>query len=586
MRKIIRMFRYVWQLATPYFLKSEERGKAWLLILADICCMVVSVSANLRFTNWYNLWTNAFTGYKQDLWAQQLVLFVTIAASMTLAMAGKTYIEGWLAVNWRRWMTAQYLNEWLEKNNHYRLQVTGNASDNPEQRIQENIDLFIKNTILYSLQLLQTLVNLGSFLVVLWNLSNSIPLMFGGKNYAFPGYFIVVAFVWAFLTTFLVHTFGKQLIRIQYNQQRYEADFRFALVRVRENSEQIALLKGEPVEHARLMGVFGGVVSNTYRLFGRTMKQLLWNTGLTMLDGLVISIMLGPAYFAHALDEAGGYGAIMQISSAFQQVILAFKFFQSAYVGLATWKAVINRLIDFRQSAQKAAEIQEKSEVVIREQDADQVDIKNMEVYLPTGKKQITAPSIVMKRGDKILIKGRTGAGKTTLFRVVAGIWPFGKGNVTLPKNKKIILLPQQPYLPIGTLAEAVSYPAPADTYKREDIQQVLKDVGLSKFVDRLDEHAHWNHVMSGGEQQRLGIARAILYNPDYLFFDEATASMDEPSEEELYTMLLARMKNTTIVSIGHRSSLLKFHDRLIVAEQASADATYEFVEQKIPENV
>jgi putative ATP-binding cassette transporter len=524
--------------------------------------------------------------YKQDLWAQQLVLFLVIAAAMTLAAAGKTYIEGWLGVNWRRWMTSQYVNEWLDKNNHYRLQVTGNASDNPEQRIQENINLFIQNTIMYSLQLLQTLVTLGSYIVVLWNLSSQIPLIFGGKDFSFPGYFIVVAFLWAFLSTYLVHTFGKQLIRIQYNQQRYEADFRFALVRVRENSEQIALLKGEPVEHARLMGVFNGVVDNTFRLFGRQMKQLLWNTGLTMLDGLVISIMLGPSYFDHGLDEAGGYGAIMQISSAFQQVILAFKFFQTAYVGLATWKAVINRLVDFRASAKKAAEIQEKSEVVIKEQDADQINIKDMEVFLPTGKKQICAPEMVLKRGEKVLIKGRTGAGKTTLFRVVAGIWPFGKGVVTLPKNKKIILLPQQPYLPIGTLAEAVSYPAPVDTYKREDIQQVLRDVGLGKFVDRLDEVAHWNHLLSGGEQQRVGIARAMLYNPDYLFFDEATASMDEPSEEELYTMLLNRLKNTTIVSIGHRSSLQKFHDRLIVAEQPEPDGCYEFVEQKISQNV
>jgi putative ATP-binding cassette transporter len=579
MKKIIRMFRYVWHLATPYFLKSEERGKAWALIFADLLAMFVSVAANLKFTNWYADWTNAYVNSDYPLWKQQLILFLVIAASMTIAAACKTYVEGWLKVSWRKWMTGQYLDNWMDNSSHYRMQLAGNVTDNPDQRIQEDINMFIEASITYSLQLLQTVVTLVSYIVVLWNLSAKIPLIFGDKDYSFPGYFIVVALLWAFITTFLVHRVGKHLIRLQYNQQRYEADFRFSLVRVRENSEQIALLKGEPVEHGRLMTIFDGVVNNTFRLIARNMKTLLWNTGLSMLDGLVISIMLGPSYFAGKLP--GGYGAIMQIASAFQQVIMAFKFFQTAYVGIATWKAVINRLMDFQINAKKTADIQKNSEVVFKQQDADEIDVKNMDVYLPTGKKQIIANNLVLRRGDKILIKGRTGAGKTTLFRMIAGIWPFGKGTIVLPKNKKIILLPQQPYLPIGTLAEAVCYPQPVDAYKREDIQQALRDVGLGKFVDRLDENAHWNHLMSGGEQQRIGVARALLYDPDYLFFDEATASMDEPSEEELYTMLLQRMKNTTIVSIGHRSSLQKFHNRTIIAEAPNPEATYEFVEQK-----
>jgi putative ATP-binding cassette transporter len=583
MKKIARMFKYIWRLATPYFLKSEERGKAWLLIFADIMGMAVFVAANLKYNKWYSDWTNAYVNSDYALWKQQLVLFLVIAAAMTISMACRTYVEGWLTVSWRKWMTARYLDNWMENNNHYRMALAGNVTDNPDQRIQEDINLFITNAITYSLSLLQQLVTLFSFIFVLWNLSNSIPLIFGGKDYSFPGYFIVLAFVWAFLTTFLVHRVGKHLIRLQYNQQRYEADFRFSLVRVRENSEQIALLKGEPVEHGRLMTIFDGVVANTFRLVARNMKTLLWNTGLQMLNGLVISILLGPAYFAGSIP--GGYGAIMQISSAFSNVITAFTFFQTAYSGMATWKAVINRLIDFENTAQKTKEIMDKSEVVIKEQDADEIDVKSMDVFLPTGKKQIVANNMVLKRGDKILIKGRTGAGKTTLFRMIAGIWPFGKGTIVLPKNKKIILLPQQPYLPIGTLAEAVCYPESVDSYKREDIQQALRDVGLGKFVDRLDENAHWNHLMSGGEQQRVGVARALLYNPDYLFFDEATASMDEPSEEELYTMLLQRMKNTTIVSIGHRSSLQKFHNRIYVAEAPNPEATYEFVEQKVKEN-
>lgn len=579
MRGLGRTLRQIWRLAIPFWTKSERRWVAYMLLVGDLALIAILVLTMIRYNRWFADWTNAYVNVDYALWKQQLVLFLVIAAALVVGGSCKTYLDGWLNVIWRRWMTSQYLGNWMTNHNHYKMRLIGNPTDNPDQRIQEDIVQFINGAIMYSLTLLQQVAMLGSFLVILWNLSNTIPLMIGGVDYRFPGYFIVVALLWAILSTFTVHKFGKQLAFLNYNQQMYEADFRFSLVRVRENSEQISLLKGEDVEQGKLMGTFGNVIANTFRLIARTLKMGMWNTGYTIFSGLVISLLLGPSYFAGGIP--GGYGAIMQISQAFQTVLGTFTYFQTSYAGLAAWKAAMNRLTDFTENYKKGEETWASSEISVEEHKEDDLEIKNLDVNLPTGKLQISAKDIVIKHGDKVLIKGKTGAGKTTLFRVLSGLWPFGKGSVSTPEGKKVMVLPQRPYFPFGTLADAICYPHPSSEYSRSDIEKALRDVDLEKFIPRLDEVAHWNYQLSGGEQQRVGVARAMLHNPDYLFFDEATGSVDEPSEEVLYKKLLDRMKDSTIISIGHRSSLEKFHERKIVAEQ-QPDGSFEFVEQGV----
>ena len=564
MRKIIHMFKQIWRLAVPYWLKSEERVGSWLLMLASVSIMILTVAASVRMNRWYLDWTNAYVEMNYPLWVQQLWVFFIVGIVMTFGTGFRNYIDQWIAIRWRRWMTSEFIDNWMTDFNYYRMQFT-KSTDNPDQRISEDVKIFLDYTWMFTFNLLQQVLTLGSFLVILWNLSNDIPLMLFGRDLSFPGYFIVIALVWAILGTFLSHTFGKSLIGLNYNQTRFEADFRFSLVRVRENSEQIALLGGEQVEHSQLMSIFNNVIANNFRIMLRRMKLTIVSVGFDMADGVVISILLGPSYFMGAIP--GGYGAIMQISQAFATVLTTFKFFKQIYEQLAQWKAVINRLCGFLDSREEAAEITRQSKIEIEERDIDEIQVPQMDIFLPTGQLQVTAKDMVFKKGEKVLIKGKTGAGKTTLFRVISGIWPFGRGKVVVPKGKKVIILPQRPYIPIGTLAEVISYPEPPEKYSREEMEQVLRDVDLTQFVDRLDEEAHWYRVLSGGEQQRVGIARAMLYKPDYLFFDEATASMDEPSEEVLYKMLLERMKDTTIISIGHRSSLEKFHERLVVAE-------------------
>ena len=472
---------------------------------------------------------------------------------------------------------------WLSGNTHYKMQVTGSETDNPDQRISEDIIQFITHTWNYTFSFVQNLLTMGTYLVMLWDLSATIPLIIGGVDISFPGYFIVIAILYAVITTIISHVFGKQLSRLNFNQQMYDANFRYSLVRIRESSEQIALLNGEDVEHAKAMSIFGDSVLNTFRTMNRTLKYGMVTTALSYVDAMMFTFLLGPAYYFHGAMD--GYGTFMQVATAFQNVVNAFKWFYTNYAGLAVYIAVIDRLYAFNDIYEKTESIVHESKLKFSENSKGEIDIKGLDVYLPTGHLQISAKDLVITQGEKILIKGRSGAGKTTLFRVLGGIWPYADGNVSLPTDKKVIVLPQKPYFPIGTLIEAVSYPMPAGTYTREAIQQTLRDVGMPQLVDRLDEVAHWNMMLSGGEQQRLGIARAmlyvraLLYNPDFLFFDEATASLDEKSEAELYSMILERMAKTTLISIGHRSSLQQYHSRVIMAEHAEKPGSFEFIE-------
>lgn len=576
------VLKRIWKMAAPYWVYSDERVSSWLILALNIGVMILSNFAGLRMTAWNRDWLNAFNNRDSRMWVQNIWVFLVIGGIMMLTSNFNVYVTSWINIRWRRWMTARYMRLWMEGGNHYRMQLTATDTDNPDQRISEDISSFIGSTWMYTFSFAQNILSLGTYLVLLWQMSATIPLILGGKDWSFPGYFIVLAIVWAIITTFIVHSVGKPLSRLNYNQLMYDANFRFALVRFRENSEQIALLKGEDVEHMRIMGIFGDAVVNQFRVMARTLKLGLVNGGggttgiLNYVDAMMFTLLLGPAFFFYnAID---GYGTLMQIATAFQNVVNGFKWFQTWYAGLASYVAVTDRLYAFNRNYERMLDAVEKSKLKYYETDDDQIVIKHLDVYLPTGKKQISAENLVLKAGEKILIKGRTGAGKTTLFRVLAGIWPYGEGEIYLPKDKRVIVLPQKPYFPIGTLEEAISYPLPPHTYPREEIQKALITVGMEEFVNRLDEVGHWNMLLSGGEQQRVGIARAILFNPDYLFFDEATASMDEPSEEILYNKLLEIMKDTTIISIGHRSSLEKFHDRIIFAED-NGDTTYRFIE-------
>ena len=576
------VLKRIWKIAMPYWAYSKERWGSLILLAVNIFVMVFQTRVGVRSTIWNRDWLNAFQAYDAQMWKQQIVVFLLIGAANTFTSQLNSYIQSWIQIRWRRWMTARYVNYWLEGSTHYRMQLTGNETDNPDQRIAEDIGQFISYTWLYSFSFVQNIINLVTYAMMLYDLSLTIPLMLGGKDWSFPGYFLVISVIWAAVETLITHLVGKPLARLQYNQQMYAANYRFALVRVRECSEQIALLRGEDVEHGRLMKIFGDVVVNQFRLMGRNLFYGAVQGIMGYVDAMGYTFLLGPSYFYYG--AISGYGVFQQIATAFLQVVTCLKWFVTNYSTLAIFVAVIDRLYAFNNNYNRTIDIVENSKIKLEEGDEDQIVIKHLDVELPTGKLQISANDVVIKHGEKVLVKGRTGAGKTTVFRVLSGIWPFGDGEIVLPKGKKVIVLPQKPYFPIGSLADAITYPEPAGTYSREDMVKALQLVGMADYAARLDEEGHWNMMCSGGEQQRLAIARALLYKPDYMFFDEATASMDEPSEMELYTMLNEEMADATIISIGHRSSLAQFHNRTLFAEK-EPDGHYLFRENYHPED-
>jgi putative ATP-binding cassette transporter len=549
----------VWRIASPYFF-SEDRWAGRILLAAVIAIELSIVGLNVLLNSWNNAFYNALQDKDWDAFAYQLGYFCVLATAFILLAVYQLYLNQWLQIRWRRWLTETYLDRWLAGANHYRMQLLGDAADNPDQRIAEDVRQFIDAGILpIGLNLLNAVVTLGSFAVILWNLSAAAPLHLFGVKYDIPGYLLWAALVYAVVGTIFTHLIGRALIALNFQQQRYEADFRFNLVRVRESSEQIALLNGERAERNGLLLRFGNVVANWLAIMSRQKKLTFLTAGYRQAAVVFPYIMVSPAYFAGVVQ----LGGLMQTANAFGQVQDALSVFVNIYRSLAEWRAVVERLAGFDQSiiAAKAAATTPPV-ITLAPGDAPAVSLKDLAVRLPEGRPLVSASSVSIKLGEHVLVSGPSGSGKSTLFRALAGIWPFGSGTITVPKNARVMMLPQRPYFPIAPLAAAVAYPAERGSYDEVRVAELISAVGLPALAARIDEEAHWNRMLSLGEQQRLGLARALLSEPDFLFLDEATASLDEPAEAALYQLLKQRLPRATIVSIGHRSTLAAFHQR------------------------
>ena len=559
MSRLLSTLALIWRLARPYFV-SEDRWAGRILLGAVIALELLIVAINVMLNQWNNRFYNALQERNWDNFVWELLFFCALAAAFIVLAVYKLYLNQWLQIRWRRWMTRQYLDRWLANANHYRMQLLGDAADNPDQRISEDINLFIDRTLTLTVGLLSAIVTLFSFIVILWTLSAAAPLLLFGTSFVIPGYLVWAALLYAMVGTALTHLVGWPLVGLNFRQQRFEADFRFNLVRVRENSEQIALLRGESDEREQLLNRFGRVVGNFLQIMLRTKKLTFLTASYTQVATIFPFIVISPAYFAGTIQ----LGGLMQTASAFTSVQTALSFFVDAYRQLAEWRAVIARLDGFDvavESAQAAA-IAKPGIEVVPHTGKDAIRIDDLVVRLPQGGTLVAADDLVIAAGERVLVTGSSGAGKSTLFRAIAGTWPFGAGTIHVPRGAKVMTLPQRPYFSIGTLAAAVTYPAEPGTFSTEVLAEVITAVGLPALAGRLTEEAHWNRMLSLGEQQRLGIARAILQAPDYLFLDEATASLDESAEAAIYRLLDERLPHTTIVSIGHRSTLSAFHGR------------------------
>ncbi|CCD85023.1 putative ABC transporter (fused ATP-binding and permease components) [Bradyrhizobium sp. ORS 285] len=550
----------VWRIAIPYF-RSEDKVAGRILLAAVIAIELALVAIDVLVNQWQNRFYNALQEYNWNSFIWEIGVFAVLATTFIVLAIYQLYLNQWLQIRWRRWLTETYMRHWLSNANHYRMQLKGDAADNPDQRIADDVKQFVEQTLYITVNLLSSVVTLASFVVILWGLSEAAPLTLFGMEYNIPGYLVWAALIYAIAGTALTHWIGSPLVNLNFEQQRFEADFRFNLVRVRENSEQIALLRGESAEHDLLSNRYGRVVQNWYQIMTRTKRLTAVTSGYSQVATIFPYVIVAPAYFAKKVQ----LGGMMQTASAFSSVQRALSFFVNTYRTLADWRSTVARLDGFEMSIASAVTLSGEPQTIdVVSHAGDSIELAQLLLKLPNGLPLIAADGFSFKSNQSMLLTGPSGAGKSTLFRAIAGVWPFGSGAISVPGHAKLMMLPQRPYFPIGALQTAVVYPAAPDAFSPEQVKDALVAVGLPLLAERLDEEAHWNRMLSLGEQQRLGIARALLHQPQFLFLDEATASLDEPSEARLYRAIAERLPQTTVVSIGHRSTLHDFHDRKV----------------------
>ena len=560
MTRLRELLRDAWTLIRPYWF-SEDRWAGRGLLLAVVSLALFTVFINVLLSNWYNAFYNSIQEKDFPAFWKLLIRFSWLALLYIVAAVYQIYLNQMLQIRWRRWLTERYLGSWLADGAYYRMQLTASETDNPDQRIADDLRLFVAGALTLSIGGLRALVTLVSFLGILWGLSGPATIPIGSFQLTVPGYMVWAALLYAIAGTWLTNLIGRPLVRLNFNQQRYEADFRFNLVRFRENTEGVALYRGEADEMRNFRERFSWVVRNWWDIM-RRQKRLTWFTaGYTQAAVIFPFLVAAPRYFRGEIP----LGALMQTAQAFGQVQDSLSFIVNSYTDLAEWRAVILRLLGFEHAlARVHADAAEEG--VRREAGAEAgLALDRVNLKLPGGRPLLEDVNLAIRPGDTALISGPSGAGKSTLFRAIAGIWPFGRGLIRLPRGARVLFLPQKPYLPIGTLREVTSYPAPPQGIDDSALRDALAVVGLGALTARLDESAHWALALSPGEQQRIAFARALVQKPEWLFLDEATSALDEDTEARLYALLRDRLPGATIVSVGHRSTLRAFHARRVM---------------------
>lgn len=540
-----------WRLFRGYWV-SEHRWRALGLLAVVIGLNFALVYLLVQLNAWYNEFYNALQGYKKELFWPLIGKFSFLAFLHIAIAVYAIYLRQLLQLRWRKWMTEQYLKDWLSNQSYYRLQVMRADMDNPEQRIQQDINEFVTLTLQFILGFLKQLTTLGAFAVVLWNLSGVIELPVVG---AIPGYMLWFSLIYSIIGTGLAHIVGRKLISLNYDQQRYEADFRFAMTRVRENSESIAFYGGEIPEEMTFKERFKWVMDNFRDLMRQTKFLNFYINGYAQFAIIIPLIMAAPRYFSGAIQ----LGGLMQTTSAFGRVQDALSYFVESYDGIAQLVAVIQRLTGFTEHLEEVQEIETGLEVTGQEKEA--LTVAGMTVALPNGRELLQNCQVTLSSGERVLITGESGCGKSTLLRTLAGLWPFAAGKISWPQKTEKLFLPQRPYLPLGTLRQAIYYPLPVREGEDELLKDVLGKVDMAEIIDRLDTVEDWSHILSLGEQQRIVFARVLIVKPQWLFLDEATSALDEVHEEELYSMLHEELPTMSIISVGHRSTLFEQHD-------------------------
>ncbi len=547
----------LWLLTKSYW-QSEERNKAFLLLIAIVALTLGIVYMLVLLNQWNNSFYSALQNYETDKLFDELIHFSWLAAIYIILSVYSYVLQQTLILNWRRWMTNRFIDIWLKNRTYYHLQMFGKDTDNPDQRISEDVRLFVEMTLSFAIGILKAFCTFASFAFVLYKLSGSLEFTFMGREWSIDGYMFWAALVYSVIGTWVTHLVGKKLVQLNFVQQRYEADFRFSMIRLRENAENIAFYRGEQQESGVFKERFTLLLDNFWRLVTKH-KQLIWlNSGYSQIAIIFPFVVAMNRYLSKEIT----LGGLMQVANAFGSVQTSLSYFIDVYASLAQWKAVVLRLTYFGRHMHEVSSEADRFHVD-RFVTAEVVSADGLQVNLPDGTPLLKKISFTLEPGQNVLIRGVSGSGKSTLLRAISGIWPFVEGRISLPDTKDLMFIPQRPYLPLGTLRNALLYPG-TKMISDEHLLKLMEQCEIGYLSDKLDVVGDWSHVLSIGEQQRLAFVRAHVQQPLWLFLDEATSALDETTEAKMYMQLGSSLPNTTVVSIGHRSTLNKYHQKAL----------------------
>ena len=559
--RLWRLLPTAWNIIRPYW-SSEDRWAAWGLLVVVVALTLGMVHINVLFSYWNNAFFSALQNKDQSAFLHQLLRVSWLVGLFIFFAVYQLYLNQMLEIRWRRWLTERYLRAWLADGAYYRMQLEARETDNPDQRISEDVHLLVSHTLTLLMGGLRAVVTMIAFVGILWSLSGTLTVPLGWFSLTLPGYLVWAAILYAVGGTWLTDWIGRPLVRLNFDKQRCEADFRFGLVRFRENTEGVALYRGEADELRSFRERFEAVVANWWNIMRRQKRLTYFTAGYGQAAWIFPSVMAAPRYFRGEI----ALGGLMQTIGAFSQLQASLSFFIDSYKVIAEWCSVVERLSGFERALERVR-IRAATDGGVRHVDGGtgHVTVEAVDLHLPDGQPLIANVNLSLQRGDTVLLGGSSGSGKSTLVRAIAGIWPFGHGEIRRSRDARVLFLPQKPYLPIGTLRDVVSYPMPTGGCDDAILREALLAVGLPGFAERLSEAGHWALQLSPGEQQRIAFARALVQKPEWLFLDEATSAVDEATEARLYRLVRERLAGTTVFSIGHRATLRPFHARQLL---------------------
>ena len=556
-----QFFKDVWYLTKSYW-QSEEKKKAFFLLTCIIALTLGIVFMLVQLNTWNNSFYSALQNYDAEKIFSELIHFSWLAAIYIILAVYSYYLQQTLILNWRRWLTTRFIDIWLKNKTYYNLQMFGKDTDNPDQRISEDVRQFVEMTLSFAIGILKAACTFISFVFILYQLSGPLTFEFMGRTWTINGYMLWASLIYSIVGTYLTHVVGRKLVKLNFIQQRYEADFRFSMIRLRESAESVAFYRGEAQEGKVFKNRFKLLLDNFWQLVNKQKQLVFLNSGYSQIAIIFPFVVAMNRY----LSKEVSLGGLMQVASAFGRVQDSLSYFVDMYSSIAQWQAVVMRLTYFGRHMHEVSEQAERFSVE-RFASAETVSVEQMQVNLPDGAPLLTDLNFTLRPGANVLIKGVSGSGKSTLLRALAGIWPFVTGRINLPKTEELMFIPQKPYLPLGTLREALLYPG-NKPLSDEELYYLLDLCQIGYLRDKLDVNADWSHVLSVGEQQRLAFVRAHIQQPKWLFLDEATSALDEDTEATMYALLAERLQQTTIVSIGHRSTLNKYHELLLYIDK------------------